>query len=50
MLNNDFVYIYDDEMLKAVKEDVESGLEITEILTHEQYKANCYKVNKTPTK
>lgn len=31
-------------------EEVESGLEITEILTHEQYKANCYKVNKTPTK
>ena len=44
MLNNDFVYIYDDEMLKAVKEDVESGLEITEILTYEQYEANAYKV------
>ena len=50
VLNNDFVYIYDDEMLKAVKEDVESGLEITEILTHEQYEAKCYKINKTPTK
>lgn len=50
VLNNDFVYIYDDEMLKAVKEDVESGLEITEILTHEQYETNCYKINKTPTK
>ena len=44
MLNNDFVYIYDDEMLKAVKEDVESGLEITEILTYEQFGKNCYKV------
>ena len=44
VLNNDFVYIYDDEMLKAVKEDVESGLEITEILTYEQFEKNCYKV------
>lgn len=44
VLNNDFVYIYDDEMLKAVREDIEEGLEITEVLTHEQYNANCYKV------
>lgn len=44
VLNNDFVYIYDDEMLKAVKEDIEEGLEITQILTHELYEANCYKV------
>lgn len=44
VLNNDFVYIYDDEILKAVKEDVESGLEITEILTYEQFEKNCYKV------
>ena len=44
VLNNDFVYIYDDEMLKAVKEDIEEGLEITEVLTHEVYNANCYKV------
>ena len=44
VLNNDYVYIYDDEMLKAVREDIEEGLQITEVLTHEQYKANCYKV------
>lgn len=44
VLNNDFVYIYDDEMLKAVKEDIEEGLEITQILTHELYEANVYKV------
>lgn len=50
VLNNDFVYVYDEEMLKAVREDIEEGLQITEILTHEQYKANCYKINKTPTK
>ena len=44
VLNNDFVYIYDDEMLKAVRETIEEGLEITEVLTHEQFEANCYKV------
>ena len=44
VLNNDFVYIYDDEMLKAVKQDVEEGLEITQILTHEVFEANAYKV------
>ena len=30
-------------MLKAVKKDIEMGLEITEVLTHEQYEANAYK-------
>ena len=44
VLNNDYVYIYDDEMLKAVKEDIEQGLQITEVLTHEQFEKNCYKV------
>lgn len=44
MLNNDFVYIYDDEMLKAVKQDIEEGLEIRQILTHEQFEANEYKI------
>lgn len=44
VLNNDFVYIYDDEMLKAVRETIEEGLEITEVLTHEQYEANAYKM------
>ena len=43
VLNNDFIYIYNDEMLKAVKENIEMGLEITEVLTHEQFEANCYK-------
>ena len=43
VLNNDFVYIYDDEMLKAVREDIEEGLQITKILTHQQFEQNCYK-------
>ena len=44
VLNNDFIYIYDDKVLKAVKQDIEEGLEITQILTHEQFEANVYKV------
>lgn len=44
VLNNDFVYIYDDEMLKAVREDIEEGLQITKILTHQQFEENCYKI------
>ena len=44
VLNNDFIYIYDDKVLKAVKKDIEMGLEITEVLTHEQFEANAYKV------
>lgn len=44
VLNNDFVYVYDEKMLKAVREDIEEGLQITEVLTHEQYEANSYKV------
>lgn len=43
VLNNDFMYIYDNEMLKAVKEDIKNGIEIGEILTHEQYEANCFR-------
>ena len=31
-------------MLKAVKEDIEMGLQITELLTHELSEANAYKV------
>lgn len=29
---------------QKVRVDIEEGLQITEVLTHEQYKANCYKV------
>ena len=43
-IQDDYVYIYDDEMLKAVRETIEEGLEITEVLTHELYEANAYKV------
>ena len=33
-----------DKNVVNVEEDVEEGLEITQILTHELYEANCYKV------
>ncbi len=49
VLNNDFVYIYDDEMLKAVREDIEEGLQITKILTHQHFEQNCYKTTKQQT-
>lgn len=44
VLNEDVIYIWNEEMLKAVKEDVANGIKIRRILTKEQYEANCYKV------
>ena len=40
----DYIFIDDNEMLKAVKEDLKSRCELLEILTHEQFEANAYKV------
>ena len=42
----DFVYINDKEMLEALKEDIQNGVEIKTILTHEQYEQNCYKLER----
>lgn len=44
VLNKDVIYIWNEKMLKAVKEDVNNGIKIRRILTKEQYEANCYKV------
>lgn len=44
VLNQEIIYIWDDEMLKVVREDIENGLKIERILTKEQYEQNCYKV------
>ena len=44
VLNEDIIYVWNEEMLKAVKEDVNNGIKIRRILTKEQYEANCYKV------
>lgn len=40
----DYIFIDDNEMLKAVKKDLKGRCELLEILTHEQFEANCYKV------
>lgn len=42
----DFVYINDKKMLEALKEDIQNGVEIKTILTHEQYEQNCYKLER----
>ena len=44
VLDEDVIYIYDKEMLKALKEDIKNGAKIRRILTHQQYMANCYEV------
>lgn len=40
----DCIFIDDNEMLKAVKEDLKDRCELLEVLTHEQFEANAYKV------
>lgn len=49
VLNEDIVYIWSEEYLKALKEDLKSGIELVDILTHEQYEQNCYKVSNDKT-
>lgn len=44
VLNEDVIYIWNEEMLKALKEDIKNGIRIRRILTHEQFKFNSYKV------
>ena len=44
VLNEDVIYIWSEEMLKALKEDIKNGIGIRRILTHEQFEVNCYKV------
>ena len=44
VLNEDVVYIWDEEMLKAVKEDINDGIRLGAILTKEQYEQTKYKV------
>lgn len=46
VLNEDIVYIWSEEYLKALKEDLDNGIELVEILTHEQYEENCYTVER----
>lgn len=46
VLNEDIVYIWAEEYLKALKEDLDNGIELIDILTKELYKANCYAVER----
>lgn len=46
VLNNDVIYIWSEDMLKAVKEDVENGIQLKSILTKEQYENIKYEVIK----
>lgn len=40
----DYIFIDDKERLKAVKEDLKDRCKLLEVLTHEQFEANCYKI------
>lgn len=44
VLNEEVSYVWNEEMLGAIKEDIANGIKIKRILTHEQFEANCYKV------
>lgn len=44
VLNEDYYHMFDEEMVKATKETIEEGITLVDILTHEQYNANCYVV------
>lgn len=44
VLHEDIIYIWSEEILKALKEDIENGIQIRRILTQEQFSENCYKV------
>ena len=44
VLNEDYYWMFDEEMVQATKETIQDGIELVDILTHEQYQQNCYKV------
>ena len=44
VLNQEIIYIWDDEMLKAVRKDIENGLKIGRILTKEKFNQECFEV------
>ena len=42
VLHNDIVYIWNEEMLKALKEDIENGIQIKSVTTKEQFNSIKY--------
>ena len=46
VLHQDIVHIWSEDYLKALKEDLNNGIKVVEILTHEQFEQNCYAVER----
>ena len=44
VLSQEVIYVWDKEMLEAVKQDIEEGQKLKSILTDEQFKINRYEV------
>jgi len=44
VLNEDYYYMFDEEMVQATKETIEEGIKLVDILTHEQYSKKCYRL------
>ena len=44
VLNQEIICIWDDEMLKAGRKDIENGLKIGRILSKEKYNQECFEV------
>lgn len=44
VLEEDYYWMFDEEMIKATRETIESGIELVDILTHEQYEKNTYRL------
>ena len=44
VLNEDYCYMFSDEMVQDTRETIESGIELLEILTHEQFEQNAYRL------
>ena len=44
VLNEDVIYIWSEEMLKALKEDIQNGIKLVSIATKEQFSNIEYKV------
>ena len=44
VLNEDYYYMFDKEMVQATKETIQEGIILIDILTKELYNANCYRL------
>ena len=44
VLHEDITYIWSEDYLKALKEDIQNGIKLVSIVTHEQFESVEYKV------